>query len=78
VIKGILVFFLIFGYGAVAILVKPYKSVVLNYLDLESTGICAVSMIGIVLIYQAGESDLFYLAFIFYFIVGIINLLFVI
>jgi hypothetical protein len=78
IIKGILVFFLIFGYGMLALKTSPYMSKVLNFLDLESTFVCAVSLCGIVLIYECGKEGLTYLAVIFYLIIGIINFIFII
>ncbi|CAD8073527.1 unnamed protein product [Paramecium sonneborni] len=76
-IKASLVFLVLFGYSFLTTSSKPYMTGYLNYLDTQSTIVCAVSIILGSSIYTAQQSDLFEIVWPFYIIIGILNGLFI-
>lgn len=74
IIKGILVFLVIFFYGALSSSRKPYDTGVLNKMDVQQTTICAVTMIVGVFIYNNPYS---YWQWGGYLLIGLLNLYFV-
>ncbi|CAD8087564.1 unnamed protein product [Paramecium sonneborni] len=77
-IKASLVFLVLFGYSFLTTSQKPYMTGDLNYLDTQSTVVCAVSIILGSSIYSAQQSDLSEIVWPFYIIIGILNGLFII
>lgn len=53
VIKGLIVFLIVFFYGAFSFTFIPYKLKKLNFIDQMSTAVCAVSLCLGVLIYAS-------------------------
>ncbi len=53
IIKGSIIFFIIFGYSWAILIVNPFKSQTLNRLDLFSTIVCEISVSLAILMFQA-------------------------
>ncbi|CAD8124033.1 unnamed protein product [Paramecium sonneborni] len=77
-IKASLVFLVLFGYSFLTTAKKPYMTGDLNYLDTQSTIVCAISIILGSSIYTAQQSNLQEIVWPFYIIIGILNALFVV
>lgn len=77
VVKGLIIFLIVFFYGGFTIRFQPYSSKRLNFIDRLSTAICAASLCLGVLIYSAIKEDLVYLEIIMIVIVGAINFAFI-
>ena len=73
VIKGLVVFLIIFFYGGFTIIFTPYTSKRLNFIDRLSTAICAGSICLGVLIYASSEEGLDYLVYIMFVIIALLN-----
>ncbi|CAD8151403.1 unnamed protein product [Paramecium octaurelia] len=76
-IKASLVFLVLFGYSFVTTSQKPYISGELNYLDTQSTIVCAVSIILGSSINTAQKSNLVEIVWPFYIIITILNAYFI-
>ena len=77
VIKGLVVFLIIFFYGGFTIIFTPYTSKRLNFIDRLSTAICAGSICLGVLIYASTQEGLDYLVYIMFVIIAVLNLGFI-
>lgn len=76
VVKGLVVFLIVFIYGGFTVKYHPYTSNRLNNIDRISTAVCAASLCLGVLIYAAQRESLNYLVIIMFLFIGIINLAF--
>lgn len=77
VIKGLIVFLIIFFYGGFTIIFTPYSSKRLNFIDRLSTAICSGSICLGVLIYSSTQEGLDYLVYIMFVIIAILNIGFI-
>ncbi|CAD8060588.1 unnamed protein product [Paramecium sonneborni] len=78
VIKGLIIFLLVFIYGAFSFAFIPYKQKKLNFIDQMSTAVCSCSLCLGVLIYASQNENLDYLQYIMFLIIIIINTLLII
>ncbi|CAD8143908.1 unnamed protein product [Paramecium octaurelia] len=73
VIKGLMIFLIVFLYGAFSFTFIPYKQKKLNFIDQMSTAACSCSLCLGVLIYASMNENLDYLQYIMFLIIIIIN-----
>ncbi|CAD8151814.1 unnamed protein product [Paramecium pentaurelia] len=73
VIKGLIIFLIVFLYGAFSFTFIPYKQKKLNFIDQMSTAACSCSLCLGVLIYASMNENLDYLQYIMFLIIAIIN-----
>ncbi|KAM3138602.1 hypothetical protein pb186bvf_009354 [Paramecium bursaria] len=78
VIKGTLVFIIIFAYDIFSKSYKPYKRIDLNELDSQNSFVCAFSIVLGMAIYVADQSGNSEILWPFYLLMGIFNLYFII
>ncbi|CAD8050685.1 unnamed protein product [Paramecium primaurelia] len=76
IIKGLMVFLIVFIYGILSFEFQPYQSKRLNYIDQMSSAVCVLSLCLGVLIKASQSENMEYLQFIMFSIIGILNLLF--
>ncbi|CAD8063527.1 unnamed protein product [Paramecium sonneborni] len=77
VVKGLIIFLIVFFYGGFTVRFHPYSSKRLNFIDRLSTAICAASLCLGVLIYSSIKEGLIYLEIIMLIIVALINIAFI-
>ncbi|CAD8128288.1 unnamed protein product [Paramecium sonneborni] len=77
VVKGLIIFLIVFFYGGFTVRFHPYSSKRLNFIDRLSTAICAASLCLGVLIYSSIKEGLIYLEIIMLIIVALINFAFI-
>ncbi|KAM3129390.1 hypothetical protein pb186bvf_018538 [Paramecium bursaria] len=78
IIKGTIVFIIIFCYDLISKKYKPYKRVDLNKLDSQSSFVCGFSIVLGMAIYFADQNDNTEILWPFYILLGIFNLYFII
>ncbi|CAD8146912.1 unnamed protein product [Paramecium pentaurelia] len=78
VIKGLIIFLIVFLYGAFSFAFIPYKQKKLNFIDQMSTAVCSCSLCLGVLIYASQNENLDYLQYIMFLIIAIINSLLIV
>ncbi|CAK65900.1 unnamed protein product (macronuclear) [Paramecium tetraurelia] len=76
IIKGLMVFLIVFIYGILSFEFQPYQSKRLNYIDQMSAAVCVFSLCLGVLIKASQSENMEYLQFIMFSIIGVLNLLF--
>ncbi|CAD8067727.1 unnamed protein product [Paramecium sonneborni] len=77
IIKGLMVFIIVFIYGILSYEFQPYQSKRLNYIDQMSSAVCVLSLCLGVLIKASQSENMEYLQFIMFSIIGILNLQFI-
>ncbi|CAD8140909.1 unnamed protein product [Paramecium octaurelia] len=78
VIKGLIIFLIVFLYGAFSFTFIPYKQKKLNFIDQMSTAVCSCSLCLGVLIYASQNENLDYLQYIMFLVIAIINSLLIV